>query len=65
MIHYTYLITNTINGKIYIGVHSTNDINDGYMGSSIPLNNDMQKFGKEYFTKQIYGYKNMKVKSNI
>lgn len=56
MIHYTYLITNTLNGKIYIGVHSTNDINDGYMGSSIPLNNDMQKFGKEYFTKQILNY---------
>ena len=28
-----YQITNLINGKIYIGVHSTDDINDGYMGS--------------------------------
>ena len=56
MIHYTYLITNTLNGKIYIGVHSTSDINDGYMGSSIPLNKDIRKFGKQYFTKQILNY---------
>ena len=33
MIHYVYEITNNINGKIYVGVHSTKDVNDGYMGS--------------------------------
>ena len=26
-----YKITNLVNGKSYIGVHKTEDINDGYM----------------------------------
>ena len=32
--HYlVYKTTNLVNGKIYIGKHETNDINDGYLGS--------------------------------
>lgn len=31
--HYFYKITNTINNKYYYGVHSTDNLNDGYMGS--------------------------------
>jgi len=33
MKHIIYQITNKVNNKIYIGLHSTKDINDGYMGS--------------------------------
>ena len=36
--HFVYQTTNTINNKIYIGIHSTNDINDGYQGSGLHLN---------------------------
>ena len=28
-----YKITNLLNDKSYLGVHSTNDLNDGYLGS--------------------------------
>jgi len=50
---YLYQITNHVNGKIYIGVHVTDDINDGYMGSGTILNAAIQKHGIENFTKTI------------
>lgn len=31
--HIIYKITNMLNNKIYIGKHTTTDINDKYMGS--------------------------------
>ena len=52
--HYIiYQITNRLNGMIYIGQHRTEDLNDGYMGSGIYLNQDIQLYGKENFTKKI------------
>jgi hypothetical protein len=51
--HYLYKITNNINGKYYIGRHSTDNINDDYFGSGIGIINAINKYGKENFSKEI------------
>ena len=48
-----YKITNTVNNKIYIGAHSTKNVNDTYMGSGHALSRVKNKYGLEKFTKQI------------
>ena len=52
--YYTiYKITNIINGKHYIGMHQTNDLEDGYFGSGVALKRAILKYGKDNFTKEI------------
>lgn len=48
-----YQITNLVNGKIYIGRHITNNINDGYMGSGNEIKKAIKEFGKVNFKKEI------------
>lgn len=52
-IHYFYKIVNKINGHFYYGIHSTYDINDGYMGSGPGIRAAIKEFGKENFEKEI------------
>ena len=51
--HYLYKITNIITGEYYIGIHSTNDLDDGYFGSGRLLKNLIREFGKDQFKKEI------------
>ena len=51
--HYFYRIENLIDGKFYYGIHSTDDLEDGYMGSGHRLKEAMKLFGKENFKKEI------------
>ena len=48
-----YKITNIINSKEYIGAHSTDNINDGYMGSGTLIRAALLKYGRKNFNKEI------------
>ena len=62
--NYIYLITNRINGKIYIGKHSTDKLNDGYMGSGKLILKAEQKYGIENFTKEYLAFCDTEEKLN-
>jgi len=45
--HYIYKTTNLLSGRYYIGMHSTDNLEDGYMGSGTRLKRSLNKHGKE------------------
>ena len=51
--HYVYKTTNLVNGKMYIGVHMTNNLADGYLGSGKIFKSAVKKYGKESFSRKI------------
>lgn len=57
MNHYVYLIENKVNGKKYIGKHSTDldFFEDDYYGSGILICQAINKYGKENFSRKLLG----------
>lgn len=53
---FIYLTTNLINGKKYIGQHTTDKEEDGYLGSGILLTKAVNCYGKENFKRDILCY---------
>lgn len=58
--HTIYKITNKINGKIYIGAHTTSNPNDSYLGSGDKILLAIKKYGKQNFSKEILSYHSTK-----
>lgn len=51
--HFIYKTTNLLNGKFYIGMHSTNNLKDGYLGSGTRLRRAIRKYGINNFKLEI------------
>ena len=51
--HFIYKITRKFDNKYYIGMHSTYNIEDGYMGSGILIKESIKEFGVDNHNKEI------------
>ena len=51
--HYIYKITRNNSDKYYIGMHSTDNMDDGYFGSGTRLWKSINRYGKENHTMEI------------
>lgn len=51
--HFLYKTVNTLNDKFYIGIHSTSNLKDGYLGSGKRIKYAIDKYGKDNFKFEI------------
>ncbi|WP_407307333.1 hypothetical protein [Acinetobacter sp.] len=56
MEHIIYKTTNILNGRFYIGMHSTENIDDGYLGSGRRVKAEVKKYGKKNFVREVLEY---------
>jgi hypothetical protein len=53
MYHYLYKVANLVNQKYYIGIHSTDNLDDGYLGSGVAIKEAIAKYNSKNFVKEI------------
>lgn len=53
LFNFAYVTTNLVNGKQYVGDHSTNNMNDRYLGSGIAIKNAINEYGRCNFSREI------------
>lgn len=51
--NYLYKIVCNVTGKFYYGIHSTNNLNDGYMGTGKRVLLSLRKHGRTNHSKTI------------
>lgn len=51
--HVLYKTTNIVTGNYYIGIHSTDDLEDDYLGSGLRLRRSVKKYGKASHQREI------------
>ena len=58
MSNYTYMVTNKINGKVYVGSHSwkCEGLDPNYYGSGTAITRAVKKYGKENFQVEVLYY---------
>jgi hypothetical protein len=52
MFYTVYKITNGVNGKIYVGLHVTKNLDDDYLGSGKQIQAAVKKYGRENFKRE-------------
>jgi hypothetical protein len=60
-IHYLYKTTCLTTSRYYFGIHSTSNLEDGYMGSGKRLRYSIRKYGKKNHKKEIIEFFNTRV----
>lgn len=53
MYYFVYKTINKLNNKIYIGIHRTTKLDDGYLGSGKFLRQAIKRYGKKNFSREI------------
>jgi len=56
MYYIVYKTTNLINGKEYIGIHQTDNVEDGYLGSGLAMKRAIKKHGRENFKREVLDF---------
>jgi hypothetical protein len=51
--HIIYKTTCLVTGRYYVGMHSTDDLNDKYLGSGLRLQRSIKKYGADQHTREI------------